>query len=68
MTIPREQVSAKLAEILGENPESLAASNVDNAHNIRESWNATVDRIMEFQSKYVDLDDKDGGGQAQQQS
>jgi hypothetical protein len=68
----REQIEANVAKALGfESIDTLAAThgdlNVANEHNIREAWNATVDRIAEFQTKYVEVSN-DGGGKAQQES
>lgn len=51
----RDQISSKLGEALGINPEGITD------HNTRESWNATVDRVAEFQTKYTEITASDKG-------
>lgn len=51
----REQISTKLGEALGISPEGITD------HNTRESWNATVDRVAEFQTKYAEITASDKG-------
>jgi len=61
--LSRPEIETNVAKALGfESIDTLAAAhgdlNVSNEHNIREAWNATIDRIAEFQTKYVEVNNE----------